>query len=200
MKLGKHILTTCVLLLIFVCASAAPSLYAQDVPDKQKFGIGLKGIQVSGGTYLGVGARIWTESKLGFDFGWVTDGESASGSGISASARIHAIPASVLYTVTHVDVGSVYIRPYVGGGINISHLSTNLELDLPPGVPPAIADAIKKEFDELTGTKAGGQGFFGAEFTITAVPRLSFLGEVGVHHIHGNRGWAAGFGVKYYLR
>ena len=109
MKHRKRLLKTCILLFLFICASAAPSIYAQDVPDSQKLGIGLKFLGGDGWSAVGVNARFWTESKLGFEAGWVTDGESGGG----VSARFHIIPVSVLYTLTHVDTDSMYIRPYV---------------------------------------------------------------------------------------
>ena len=45
MKHRKYLLKTCVLLALFVCASAAPAVYAQDTPAVEIFG-GLSTISV----------------------------------------------------------------------------------------------------------------------------------------------------------
>jgi len=195
MKHRKYLLKTCVLLLLFVCASAAPSVYAQDgPPESQKFGVGFKVLAGNDVTAIGANARFWTESPLGFEVGWARDSEgiSASADGISvdASAHIDVIPMSALYTLTHVNTESVYIRPYVGGGINIARGSFSAGASGYGGSSSVSVSA----------TKVGAQGFAGAEFTFKQIPKLSFGGDLGILRFGGNSGFAAGLQVHYYLK
>jgi hypothetical protein len=188
MKQKKHLLKICVLLFLFVCASAAPGAFAQDdTQDAQKFGIGLKFLGGDGLNAVGFNARFWSESKLGFEAGWATDGEGGGG----VSSRFHIIPFSALYTLTHVNTNSMYIRPYLGGGINITRFTTNID--------DYLSDFLGEDIS-LSETKVGGQGFFGAEFTFKSVPRLSFGGDVGLHRIFNDNGFRAGVQVHYYLK
>jgi len=174
MKHRKHILTSCVLLALFVCVSAAP-VFADGPPEPQTFGIGgnfLIGINVGGLTM-----RYWSESKLGLE------------AGVNFRSHWTAIPVSVLYTLSHIDTNSMYIRPYIGGGININRFSFR-----------------GRGYSE---SKIGGQGVGGVEFTPKNSPRFSFGGNLGIHNF-GSYGYGPyrvssthfmlGLHAHYYIR
>jgi hypothetical protein len=74
----------------------------------------------------------------------------------------------------------VYIRPYIGGGLNISRVSV-------------------REIN-LSETKVGGQGFAGAEFTVKDFPKLSFGGDLGVHNFGYGSGFMLGVNILYYFK
>ena len=181
----KNLLILCSLLVLFACAYSAPAAYAQDAWESQHIGVGFKYLGVGedkdfkkGALNLyGVNARVWTESKFGFEGGWLTWGESEKesyeGYSFELSTRIHMIPVSVLYTVAHVDAGGMYIRPYVGGGININRIS----------VSGSVKYQEQSFSNTFSATKVGGQGFGGAEFTFKSLPQLSFGGDIGFHRI-----------------
>ena len=165
MKHRKYLLKTCVLLFLFVCASAATSVYAQGGPPgdiEQTVGVGLK-VLARDGSIAGFNARYWSEQNFGFE------------GGLLLKSHWKTIPISGLYTLTHVDTDSMYIRPYVGGGINMN-------------------------FFEGTDNKIGGQGFGGAEFTVKSFPKLSFGGDLGVHSFGHGSGFMVGINVLYYLK
>ena len=212
MQHRKHLLKICVLLSLFVSVFAAPFAFADGPPSdiEQKFGVGLGVLAGNDVTYLGVNTRFWSGGNLGFEAGWLTDGESESRtmSGVRAevSARVHLIPVSMLYTVWHVDTNSVYIRPYVGGGINIARLSSKVTVSYQ-------GESISESASD---SGFGGQGFVGAEVTFKAVPRLSFGGDIGYYRFGGknfnfdgsdaadldwtSKGSGARFNITYYLK
>jgi len=186
MKHKNYFSKTCALLLFFVCAAAATSVYAQDVQDSQKIGIGVKAAGIYG--VVDFNARFWTASKFGFEAGY------------GQRYGIKEIPVSALYTITHIDTDSVYIRPYVGGGIGI--------YSYPEGVSilgwssndwqKCIVDG---ECDFSSSTKIGGQGFGGAEFTFKSFPRLSLGAEIGHWRVgYGGHETAARFNVHFYVK
>ena len=149
MKRRKYLLNTCVLLFLFVCASTAPALYAQDgPPESQKLGVGFSTVYSDGG-FFGFNVRSWTEDKLGWEAGYATRGSSYHYSTRDYSWRYHVIPVSVLYTLSHADYDSVYIRPYIGGGINIASFSSGYD------------SAWNIEGQRASATRIGGQGFGG---------------------------------------
>jgi hypothetical protein len=169
MKHRKHILTTCVLLVLFVCVSAAP-VYADGPPEPQTIGIGGK-IFFGEGTRGGVTLRYWSESKFGFE------------AGVIHGNYLTSIPISGLYTLTHINTDSMYIRPYIGGGISIDRVSF-----------PGYSDST-----------VGGQGFGGVEFTPRNSPKFSFGGNLGVYNIGSWGGFRhtdfmLGLHAHYYIR
>jgi hypothetical protein len=169
MKHRKHLLKTCVLAVLFVCAVFAPSVYAGDgPPESQSLGIGLATVH-SGGGFFGFNVRSWTEDKLGWEVGWATRGHSYSSSiyDYGYSWRYHVIPGSVLYTLKHADYDSLYIRPYIGGGLNIVRYSSGYD------------SRWNIAGEHASATRIGGQGFAGAEFTFKAIPKLGIGGDLG---------------------
>ena len=186
----KCFLKTCVLPVLFVCVFAASSLYAQTPFDiEQKVGVGFQ-LWNSGINMFGVNARFWSEKRLGFEVGWVTNGESGRVGGYSINLRTHMINPSLLVTLAHVDTNNVYIRPYAGGGPNIIYRKSDRDDDL--------TDYGKEVF--VIGTKVGGQGFGGAEVTFKAVPQLSVGGDLGVYRYQNQTGRGLRFLVHYYLK
>jgi len=186
MKHRKYLLKTCVLLFLFVCASAAPSVFAQDgPPESQKIGVGIRADGFVAAVDFNV--RFWTESKFGFEAGY------------GQRYGWKEVPISALYTLAHINTDSVYIRPYVGGGISINSIPSGYSCsgdwetgDISCGISSA--------------TKIGGQGFGGVEFTFTAVPRLSLGVDVGHWRVpSGYKGLSFSetgikFNVHYYLK
>ena len=196
MKQRKYLSKICALLFL-TCVLVVPAVHAENAPPdgiSQQFGVGFKVLAGNGLTAVGANARFWTESNLGFEVGWARDGEGVSGSAdgvsVGVSAHLDVIPVSALYTLTHVDTESVYIRPYVGGGINIARLSASASAS---GYGESASASAST-------TKVGGQGFAGAEFTFKQVPKLSFGGDIGIHRFAGDSGFAVGFQVHYYLK
>jgi len=160
--------------------SAFPTYYdTGEVQDSQHFGIGFKYLGGDGLHLVGFNARFWTESKLGFEVGWGTYSEDLY---YVVSARANVIPVSVLYTLSHVETDSMYIRPYIGGGINFTSVSAS-----------AYGYSDSK-------SKIGGQGFGGAEFTFNSLPRLSFGGDIGFYRLYQSNKARVGFQVHYYLK
>ena len=190
MNQRKWLLKTCILPALFVCVFAASSLYAQaPFGIEQKVGVGLQ-LWNSDFTMYGANVRFWSENRLGFEVGWVTNGESGSVSGYKMEFRTHMINPSLLFTLAHVDTNNVYIRPYAGGGPNIIYRKSNRDDDL--------TDYGKELF--VIGTKVGGQGFGGAEVTFKAVPQLSIGGDLGVYRFQNQTGRGLRFLVHYYLK
>ena len=199
MKHRKYILKTCVLLVLFACMSAT-SAFAAGPPESQKFGVGFSALSGGGsytygvnnyssGTYVGINARSWTEGPLGFEFGYTTRGRSENwfGTGSGYTWRYHVLPINVLYTVPfNLDNDLLYLRPYAGGGLNITRYTTNLT---------GYYTTIMTGYEDSRGseTKVGGQGFGGAEVTFKAVPKLGVGVDLGVHRI----GWGTGFGSSF---
>ena len=190
MNQAKLFLKASVLLVLFVCTTV--SAYAGDAPPsgvEQKFSVGFKYFGGDGLSAIGVNARFWSESKWGFEGGWARDGNSVNG----ISTNFDIIPVSVLYTLGHVDTTDVYIHPYVGGGLNITHYSSNNGI--------RHADFFSDDYyAPESQTKVGGQGFVGAEFTFKKFPKLSFGGDLGIHRNFGDTGFRAGVQVHYYLK
>ena len=177
MKHRKHLLKICVLLSIFVCASLAPSAFAQGRPPsdiEQKIGVGLK-VLTSHGAVAGINARYWTDSNFGLEGGWMARG------------GWNVIPISALYTMSHFETNDLYIRPYVGGGLNLNRWSS-------------------ARWYSYWGTRSysessiGGQGFVGVEFTARAFPRLSFGSDLGIHSFGYGNSFALGINVLYYVK
>jgi len=167
MKQMKYLLKVGVLLLL-VGVFAATSVYAQS--DEQHIGIG-GNVLVSSGNLGGFNIRYWTESKFGVE------------AGLNFRSNWMSIPISGLYTLAHIDTNSMYIRPYVGGGISMNRFSI---------------------FDHSE-TKIGGQGFGGVELTAKSMPQLSFGGNLGVHNFGkffgiGNTDFKLGLHAHYYFK
>ena len=193
MKQRKYFTKICAMLFLIV-AFAATSVYAQGLPPydiQLHFAIGFQYLNagmIDGSP--GINARFWSDKNVGFDVGWARNSIEGygyvSGSRVDISINNDIIPASLLYTVYHGDTSVVYIRPYVGGGFNISRISASAEY---AGSSGSGSD-----------TKIGGQGFGGVEFTFKAVPRLSFGGDVGYYRIHEAKGSAGRFLINFYLK
>jgi len=168
----KYLSTISVLLVLFVCASAAPSIFAQDgPPESQQIGVGMRADGFV--SAVDFNARIWTEMKLGFEIGF---------------GKRHGwteVPVSVLYTIAHIDTEPVYIRPYAGGGISYNRIPLGWGYNANECVSDWQAG---RECEPPTAsTKIGGQGFVGAEFTFKAFPRLSVGTDIG--HWRVPSGW-----------
>ena len=184
----KHLSKICVLLVVFVLVSFAPSAFAEGPPESQKIGVGFATTH-SGGNLIGLSFRSWTESPWGFEVGWTTRGYKIPG---NETYRWHVIPVSVLYTLTHYDVDSVYIRPYVGGGINF-------------GTFPTWECSVNNNYtsygcERKNATKIGGQGFGGAEFTFKGFPKLGLSADLGFSGIGGGNNFGFNFKAHYYLK
>ena len=198
MKQRKYLSKICALLFL-TCVLVVPAVHAENAPPdgiSQQIGVGFKVLagDAFDGTAIGANARFWTESNFGFEVGWVRDSGGVKGSSegvsVGVSAHFDVIPVSALYTLTHVDTESVYIRPYVGAGFNIARLSASVSVS-GYGESASASDSA---------TKVGGQGFAGAEFTFKQVPKLSFGGDIGIHRFAGDSGFAVEFQVHYYLK
>jgi len=186
MNHSKYLSITGALLVLFICASTTPSIYALDTPEEQRFAVGGQIMFDSDGAFYGVNARLWTESQIGFEFGWGRHSESESVAGVKVDAKWDVIPVSALYSIMHYDAGSVYIRPYVGGGINIGRIS-------------ASASGYGESYSDSE-TKIGGQGFGGVEFTFTSAPRLSIGFDAGYYKVNESKGGLGRLMVNYYLK
>jgi len=172
---------------------AQPVSGAVDSPVSQKFGVGFNVLFGGDTAFYGANARYWSKIKLGFDAGWMMDADSCaetddSVENFSLKYRAYVIPVSLLYAPVEVNAGGLYIRPYIGGGINIAH--RRITTSGTPDVPNAL-------FSE---TEIGGQGFGGAEFGFRAVPRLSFGGDVGGYGIFGAWDMGIRVNVNLYLK
>jgi len=186
MKYKKYFPKICTLLFLLICVSTATSVYAQDVQDSQKIGIGVKAAGIYG--VVDFNARFWTASKFGFEAGY------------GQRYGIKEIPLSALYTITHIDTDSVYIRPYVGGGVGLYRYPEGSSL-----LGWSANDWAKCINDgecNVTGsTKISGQGFGGAEFTFKSAPRLSLGAEIGHWRVgYGGYETAARFNIHFYVK
>lgn len=151
MKNKKYSSITCVLLVLFVCVSAASSAFAEGPPESQEFGVGLQALLASNSA-PGVNARYWSESNFGVEGGLYAGG-------------FRGFNLSGLYTVTHKDTDSMYIRPYVGVGILHERWSDSGDLG-------GYGNYNVKY------TATGLNIFPGAEFTVKSYPKLSFGGDL----------------------
>ena len=213
MKHCKYFLKTCVLLSLFVCVFAAPSVYAQGTPDgiSQTFAIGPKVLYMrglptlGGGTYeapgniysFGFNARFWITSGLGVEGGWArsisTEKAEEFGHKYSSKFNFDVIPVSALYTLRHVDTGKAYIRPYVGAGFNIANPKS-----LTVKVDGGDTYSYKLSGEDLH--NVGWQAFAGTEFTYKGAPMLSFGFDLGIHNIFDSNIFGGSFYVNYYIR
>jgi hypothetical protein len=131
------------------------------------FGVGIR----LGGSSFGVGAnaRYWIGKRVGAEIGYshYSLGYSSSGFGYNSSAN-QVIP-SFLFALSRSDHPGYQLRPYIGGGINVSRFSSSAEAT-------GYGINIKE-----SSTNTGGQGFAGLELTFKKVPRLTFGGEAGYY-------------------
>jgi len=196
MKQRKYFTKICAMLFL-LGAFAATSVYAQGPPPydiQQHFAIGFQYIEPSGIKMPGVNARFWSDGNVGFDIGYGRKSDDTLfrfiSSGEKIKLNVDLINASLLYTVYHGDTSVVYIRPYVGGGAVISRISTDVE--------DRLYDSDKEKM--RLGTKAGGQGFAGAEISFKAFPQLSIGGDAGYMYAHGEGESTGRFMIHFYFK
>lgn len=119
------------------------------------------------GAALGYGgsARRWQRHQVGVQL----EVTRAALTGASASGRVTAlhIEPGILYSLPDRVTDSVWLRPYVGSGLNITRQTFS---SATPGLSPSIAD-----------TSAGLRVFGGSELTFAGAPHIAVGVEAGYH-------------------
>jgi hypothetical protein len=164
-----------------------------DTKIHQTFGIGLK----LGGSHFGVGAnvRYWSGKRVGFEVGYSRSSIGYGSSGLGYTASVNQIIPSLLLTISQADKPSCRIRSYIGGGVNFSRSSTEID-----------TSNLGLGNDKESSTNVGGQGFVGLELVFKKIPRLSFGGDAGYYStaipFTGMKigGFALGLGIHFYLK
>ena len=171
-----------------------PAARQPDVPDspnddvERNFRVGMK-VMAGKNSLVAYGPSVGIpiNNKVGIESGLLTYGASENYYGWGVSARAYVIPASVIFTVANIDAEELYIRPYVGGGVNIAFAS-------------ARAYDGWGNYGSASDNKFGGQVIFGAEFTFKAVRQLSFGPEFGYYRIFEGQGMLAGVSINFNIK
>lgn len=119
------------------------------------------------GAALGFGgsARRWQRHKVGVQLD-VTRATVADATSAGRVTALHVEPG-VLYSLPDRVTDSVWLRPYVGSGLNITRQQLT---STTPGLSPSVAD-----------TSAGLRVFGGSELTFAGAPQLAIGVEAGYH-------------------
>jgi hypothetical protein len=117
-----------------------------------------------GGAEFGFGgtARIWSRNQIGVQM----DVSRATQNSSVAQERLTSLQfaPSAVYSFKDKMSESVWVRPYVGGGISFYRSSLS--------VTPDVGESV-------TDNGVGYQTFGGAELTFPSVPRFAISGDVG---------------------
>jgi len=117
-----------------------------------------------GGSPIGFGAtaRAWTRDRLGVQ---LEVSRSVRTSVVSERVTVMQFAPNVLYSMKDRVTDNVWLRPYVGAGMNL-YRSTVGDPTLPPGA--SVSD-----------NSLGFQTFGGSELTFPSLPRFAVSGDVG---------------------
>jgi hypothetical protein len=120
-----------------------------------------------GGSALGFGgsARGWQHERLGIQFEvshYALDTTDASGRVTSLQFE-----PSALYSLPNSITDSLWLRPYVGSGINFNHQTWN---------SPALSVG-----PSISANSTGLRIFGGSEMTVASVPQIAVSAELGYH-------------------
>lgn len=143
-------------------------------PEQKTFGLGGR----AGGFSLGMGGsmRYWSGDRIGLqvDLSRFSLGSSTDSGIVKASAELATwqVAPSVLYGFTPQAGGeSVWIKPYVGGGLSLFRSS----LSARASAGGEIASLANEE------TNVGFHGFGGAQLVFKAVPQLAISSDIGYY-------------------
>lgn len=161
-------------------ASATQRTGARSVlvtPATHMLGVGALGATSGGGTLgLGPSARYWNRTRIGGQIALVRD--SLSSDLVPSGAISWQFQPSVLYALPDHIADYVWLRPYVGGGVTVRHLSMS---DLPFGTTASTS-----------ATDVSPLFFGGGEVTFPGLPKLGVSADAGYR---GSRTTLAGVDV-----
>lgn len=127
--------------------------------------VGLGG-RVGGSTFgFGATGRAWSHDR----FGAQLEISRYTFTSIEPSGRVTSIQVdpSLLYSLTDRVTDYVWVRPYLGSGVNVRRQSFS---DPIPSAEPSVSES-----------KFGFQLFGGGEFTFASIPRFALSADLGYH-------------------
>ena len=125
--------------------------------------VGLGGVLTGSRLGFGVGARVWAHDRFGVQF--EVSRYATTSPGAPERLTSTRIAPSLLYSLPDHVTDSVWLRPYVGAGLNMRRQSLN----------STTSDAAQL----ATENKTGFRTFGGTELTFPSMPRIALSVDVG---------------------
>ena len=140
---------------------ARPPAYI--TPASHAVGLGARGGSSNVG--LGVSARAWRRNRFGLQLAMTRD--SMTNAITAEHMTSSQFEPSVIYALRDKVTDYVWLRPYVGSGVQFWHQSMSV---------PGFTDSVAKN-------TIGFQAFGGAEMTFAALPQLAVSADLAWRHV-----------------